>query len=190
MGDCLTKITKNITSNCQTQKAGGLEVKAWIVNRENLTYVQDATNKVLLTSIGVAATTQLYTLTGVKKLLNAGFDRVPKEDRADVYTHYFSFQQFEIKAEDVENVDNIQDAVVIVENKDKTDDGDGVFEVYGLKLGLYPSSDTRRSNDINGARSLELTSLADQEEAVSRYILFDTDYATTKALIEGLETPA
>jgi len=65
-------------------------------------------------------------------------------------------------------------------------DGDGVFAAYGVKYGLYKSTDTRRANDINGARNIELTSLAGQEEKYSNYTLLDTDYATTKALLETL----
>ena len=60
--------------------------------------------------------------------------------------------------------------------------------MYGLKKGLWKSADTRRWNDINGARSIEMTSLAGQEEPYSHYVLLDTDYATTRDLLESLLT--
>lgn len=185
---CTDKLTKNIISNCTTSKSGGLEVKAWIFNRQDLVPTYDVTLPNMLTDMANAATKKSYSITGVKKLLNAGHDAVVAEDRPDKFTHFFSFQQFEFSAEDILNVDNLNDAVIVVENKDKSDDGDGVFIVYGLKKGLWKTTDSQRANDINGARNLELASLAGQEEPYSRYIYLDTDYATTLAALIATET--
>lgn len=183
---CNDGIAKSIISDCTTKTAGNLEVVAYIGNRLDMNFTFDVTNPSLITSITNASTKQMYKITGVRKMLNAGHDLVVADDRPDSYTHYFNFQQFEIDAEDIENVDAIEDAVVIVERKDKTDDGDGVFAAYGVKFGLYKSTDTRRANDINGARNIELISLAGQEEKYSNYTVLDTDYATTKTLLETL----
>ena len=187
MADCAKGITKNIVSNCTTKPVGGLEVKAWIGNRLEITPTYDITNPSKITNLAVDSTKKLFSITGVKKLLNAGFDRVVAEDRPDYFTHFFSFQGFEFKAEDVENLDSISDVVVIVETKEKATNADGTFRVYGLKYGLYPSTDTMRANDIDGARSLELTSLEGQAEPYSNYTLLKTNYATTLALLESLE---
>jgi hypothetical protein len=186
---CVKGIAKAIVSDCTTSGIGGNEIKAWIGNRLEMTFTFDVTNTSLITNIAVASTKQLYPLTGVKKLLNSGYDRVVVDDRPDKFTHYFNFQGFEFKAADVENIDNLEDIVVIVESKDKTDDGDGVFRAFGVKNGLYPTTDTMRANDINGARNVEVTSLEGQAEQWSNYTVLATDYATTKTLLEGLETP-
>jgi len=186
---CVKGIAGDIISDCSTSGIGGNEIKAWIGNRTELTFTYDVTNLSKITNIAVTATKQLYTLTGVKKLLNSGFDRVVADDRPDKFTHYFNFQGFEFKAENVENVDSLEDIVVIVESKDKTVDGDGVFRVFGVKNGMYPTSDSMRANDINGARNVEVTSLDGQAEQYSNYTLLSTDYATTLALLVGLETP-
>ena len=184
---CVKGIALDIISDCNTSGVGGNEIKAWLGNRLEMTPTYDVTNPSKVTALAVDVTKQLYTMTGVKKLLNSGSDRVIAEDRPDKFTHYFSFQGFEFKAANVEGIDNLDDLVVIVESKDKTDTGDGVFRMFGLKYGLYPSSDTMRANDINGARSLELTSLAGQEEIYSNYTLLITDYATTLAALVALE---
>lgn len=183
---CADGISKNIVSNCTTSRSGGLEVEAWVFNRVDLSPTYDVTIENKITDLAVASTKQGYKITGVKKLLNAGHDLVPADDRPDKFAHYFNFQQFEFAAEDILNVDNINDVVIFVENKDKADDGDGVFVGYGVQKGLWKSTDTQRSNDINGARNLELISLAGQEEKYSAFVLLDTDYATTKALLESL----
>lgn len=183
---CIIGISKDITSDCSTSLSGGLEVEAWIFNRDELTPTYDVAEDNLLTSLAMVGVATGFKLTGVKKLLNCGHDIVVSEDRPDKYKHFFSFQGFEILAEDWRNLDDINDVVVVVELKDKNDTGEGVFQVLGLKKGLWKSADTQRSNDINGARNIEMTSLDGQEEPFARYVLLDTDYATTRALLEGL----
>lgn len=186
---CVPGISKIITSTCETATIGGLEIKAWIGNRTEISPTYDVTNTSKVTSLAVEATKQLFPITGVKKLLDAGYDRVVAEKRPDKFKHFFNFEGFEFKTADVENLDSLDDLVVIVEAKDKTDDGDGVFRIYGLKYGLYPSSDTMRSNTENGARIIEISSQDGQEEPWSNYTLLATDYATTLALLVNLETP-
>jgi len=166
--------------------SGGLEVEAWVFNRAELTPTYDGTNGNLVTGLAMVGAAVGYKLKGIKKLLNAGHDLVVAEDRPDKYTHYFSFQGFEILSDDILNLDDINDVVVAVELKDKNDTGEGVFALYGLKKGLWKSADTRRWNDINGARNVEMTSLGGQEEPYSHYVVLDTDYATTRALLESL----
>lgn len=185
---CEVGISKAIVSTCATQGTGSLEVKAWLGNRTDLAIDYNPLAESQITNIAPAVVgKKLYPITGVKKLLNAGFDRVVSDDRADRFTHYFSFQGFEFATADVENFDALSDLVVIVENKDKTDSGDGTFKCYGAKYGLFASTDTLRANDINGARSIELTSMAGSEEPWSQYTVLKTDYATTKAMLVALE---
>lgn len=192
MRDCLLGIKDDIVSDCTTAGTGGNEVKAWIGNRKELEPTYDADNPSLVNDLSligeVSSGVKLFSITGVKRLLDSGFDRVVSENRPDRFTHFFSFQGFEFTAAKVENLDNLKDLVVIVESKDKTDDGDGVFRIFGLKAGLYPSTDTMRANTDNGVRSLELTTLDGDTEPFSNYTLLDTDYPTTLTLLESLET--
>ena len=185
---CTTGIVKNITSDCSTSLSGGLEVEAWVFNRTELSPTYDGTSGNLLTRLAMVGAAVGFKLKGIKKLLNAGHDIVVAEDRPDKYKHFFSFQGFEILHDDILNLDDLNDVVVAVELKDKNDTGDGVFVLYGLKKGLWKSTDTRRWNDINGARNIELTSLDGVEEPYSHYVLLDTYYATTHALLESLLT--
>ena len=183
---CIQGIAKAITSDCTTSLGGGLEVEAWVFNRKDLTVTYDGSQDNLITGLANVGAAVGYKLTGVKDLLNAGHDAVVAEDRPDKFTHYFSFQGFEILAEDITNIDDINDVAIFVELNDKNDTGEGIFVGYGVKKGLWKSSDTRRWNDINGARSVELTSRGGKEEPFSSYVLLDTDYATTRALLESL----
>ncbi len=183
---CITGILKNITSDCSTSLGGGLEVEAWIANRKQLNVTYDTEKENLITGLSMVGTAKAYKLTGIKKLLNACHDIVVAENRPDKYKHFFSFEGFEILSEDIINLDSINDVIVVVELKDKNDTGEGVFAAYGVKNGLWKSTDTQRANDSNGARKIEMTSLDGQEEGYSRYVVFSTDYATTRNMLESL----
>lgn len=187
---CAGGIAKAIVSDCTTSKIGGLEVVAWVFNRVDLeiTYSNTADKENQITTMANAVGKKGYTFTGVKKLLNAGHDIVVADDRPNKYSHHVMMQVFETLTSDVRNADDLDDLIVFVEQKDKNTGGDGTFIGYGVKNGLYKTTDTQRANDINGARNIELASLAGQEEPYSRYILLATDYATTKALLTDLIT--
>lgn len=184
---CTTGISAAILSDCSTKGTAGLEVEAYMFNRNALTITYDGSTANLITDLANIGAGKGYKITGYKKNMNAGSDGVVAEDKPDSWKHYFSFKQYEVAAAKVLNVDNINDVVVFVESKNKPSNGDGVFIGYGCKFGLYKSSDTHRSNDNNAERAIELTSMDGGEEPYSRYVLLDTDYATTKALLESLD---
>ena len=184
---CESKISKAITSNCTTQPVGGLEVEAYIGDRANASPTYDVTDTSKVTALAMTTGT-LFKIKGEVKQLNAGHDRVIVEGLADMFKHYFSFKGFEVDAASVENLDNLKDVFVVVNYKNKTTTGDGVFVIYGLRSGLYPSTDTKRANENNGTRSIELTSLDNQLEKNSQNNYLATDYATTLAALEALLT--
>lgn len=185
---CTSGIAKAITSNCTTQPVGGLEVIAYLFNRDEMTITYDGTLPNKVTNIAAVGSAVMYKLTGTKKNINAGHDRTISEDIADTFKHYLSLKEFSFASDDVSNFDGLGDMCGVVEYKQKSTDGDGVFVGYGFKSGLYVSSDTRRANDANSVRSLELTSRDQEDEPYSQYNVLITDYATTKAALEALLT--
>lgn len=191
MADCVKEILKNITSDCTTIGSGGNEVKGWLINRRDITaFTQDVTNPSKITAFTIASGgKRLWTFTGEKKMLNSGHDAVVSDTRPKKFAHYIGFETFEFDAESTENVDGLEDVVMIIESKDKTADGDGVFRIYGLTNGLFVSSDTQRANDAEGARVIEFNSLEGQGEPYSHWTYHVTDYAGTLADLVGKETP-
>lgn len=185
---CKEDISKDIISTCVTQGVGGNEIKAWIGQRADFDFTYDATNTSKVTGIAAAAGKQLYTATTSLKGINSGFDRVVALGLADRFTHFVALTIMEYDTLSVENVDSIEDVFVVVESKDKTDDGDGIFRGFGLKYGLKIVTDNMRANEANGGRPIELGPVEGDSEPWSQYNILDTDYATTKALLEGLET--
>jgi len=187
---CTVNIAKNITSDCSTIGVGGLETKVWIMNRTNIASYTVGATPSKITAIAMKSTKRAWTITGTKKALNCGFDRVVSDDMPDKFTHYFNFKAYQFTASDVENLDALNDVVVVVESKDKATDADGVYRIFGLEFGLYPSTDTVRANDASGARNIELTSLSGQEETQSQYNFDTGTNAQTLAALVLLETPA
>lgn len=172
-GNCLDGIANNIINDCSTAPTGGLEVKAWVFNRADLSGTEDLANKNLITDLTVEVGKQGYYIQGFKKNLNAGHDLVVSETNVDKYTHYFNFQAWLLDAAAVLNLDGLSDLVVVVEGLNKMTDGDGALQVYGYENGLYKSTDTRRANDGDGSRNIEMTSQAGDEATVSEHIFYD-----------------
>jgi hypothetical protein len=183
---CTDGIVKTITSDCTTAPNGGLEVTMYAFNRLNYTVTYDGTSGCKITGIDRVGEALAYKIKGVKKLFNAGHDAVIADDRPTKWTHFVSFEMFERLAADTINGDNLNDLFIVVEIKDKSTTGEGVFIGYGIKKGLFLATDTRRANDANGARKIELKSLSGQEEPYSEYTVFVTSYAATFAYLEAL----
>jgi hypothetical protein len=186
---CNDGIIAAITSDCTTQKKGGLEVVAWIGYRPDIDFTFNGTNPALITAIANASTKKMVQIKGVRKSLNSGHEIVTTENKPDAWTHFFTLEQYEVDADAILNVDKLEDVVVIYERKHKTADGNGVFVVRGAKYGLYKTEDSKDENAEDGSRMLRLASMEGQAESQSEYIFFDTNYATTKAAVIALETP-
>lgn len=185
---CTSKIGANIVSDCTTMGSGGNEIKAWVYNRDEATLTFDGTYTSKVNGIVFASTKRIWNFTGVKKILNSGWDVVVAEDRPDKYKHSIALQTFSFAASDLENISNLNNVVFVVESKDKGDDG--TFRMYGVKAGLYKTGDTHRANDVNGARVITLESLAGQEENWPTYIFDAGTYAQSLAALVAAETPA
>jgi hypothetical protein len=183
---CSDGISKKITSDCTTSRAGGLEVEGYIINRGDVDITYEGNKITDISKPSEVATIVAYKVKGTRKMLNCGSSLVQADDMPNMYAHKFSFKQFEVLAANRANVDNMNDVIVVVERKHKTSTGEGVFVVLGPKKGLFKTGDSLRENDNNGSRSLELSSMPGQEEEFSQYTYIDTNYATTKAHLETL----
>ena len=182
---CSLKIAKDVLNSCDDIPRAGLEPVAWVINREDIdTVTYDSTVDNLVEAITLNSGTYAYQVTAVKKEGNAGFDLSVSDDTADTYLNYFSFKPYEADAESVKNIDDMQDIVVIAELKgSKTE---GCFVIYGLENGLYKSSGTQRRLDNNGLPIYEFQTEEGQGERYSRFVFWDTDYATSKTVLEAL----
>ena len=186
--ECTKGIAKTIISDCTTQPIAGTEVKAWVGNRLEMVITYDVTNPSKITSIVPASGFQMYPALSVGNGSNPGYDGVFAPNRASRYAHKWNFEGFEFDCASVENIDALEDLIIVSEMRDKPTDGDGTFRAFGVKNGLYKTSDAWTANDIDGARAIEMASQEGAGEKYSNYTVLDTDYATTLAMLVAAET--
>ncbi len=181
---CASGIFQDIVADCTTASRSGFEEVAYIGNRKDIsTFVE--TNGVI-TDLTMKASTYLYKYKGTSKNMNAGHDGSMDDIVGNVFSHYLQIHNFELGADSIKNIDNLQDVFVIVERKQKNASNDGVFLIYGFDVGLYKTSDTRRENENHGARVIELQTRDGEYESKSSDVLNKTDYAATVSLLESL----
>lgn len=180
---CYTAISQNL-SLCGNQRATkGLKEKAWIANNGELTFTR-ADN--LISNIAKVATKRAYVVDSLKDKLNAGQDAAIAETVGTGYKHMFSMISNEKTAAAQKQMDKMDNIVAIVEvNGSKSE---GCFLAYGVQNGLWKTSDTQKALDNNAQRTIEMGSREQMEEEFSCYVVWNTNYATTLAMLVGLET--
>jgi len=183
---CLQTITANITNNCDLPPIAGIEQVVYVIERKKLIASTSVSSNLIDELTKSAPATIGYKIQGYNKSSNAGFDLVVSDTEPDRYTQFFSMVAWGIDADTVEALNDIDDIVVIVENKNKGDDGNGAFEVYGLDTGLWKTSFTKRSNDNGGTFVLEFASKEGQAPTRSHYVYYDTSYTVSKAALDLL----
>jgi len=186
MATCTTGISANLINDCNNQPTAGLESVIYAFNRSEISGTKDTTNPNLMTALSVETGAQGFKIQGYKKTSNVGFDFESEETMPERYPQFFSSIVWGIDAETVKQLNDLNDIVIVVENKNPGQDGDGKFEIYGFDTGLYKTTLTKRSNENGGTFNLEMGSLEGEAPTRSHYVFFDTDAATTKAALEGL----
>ena len=185
--NCNFGIAADILKDCSAPPTAGVEAVAYAFNRSDIDSVTyDQSNPRLVTAITLADGAKAYKIENFKKEIDAGFDLVTSDTNIDKFNQYVKFEAWGIDSDTVKALDELSDLVIIVERKNKGADGNGAFQIYGLQTGLYKSSDTMRANTASGKRIIELTNQAEEESPVSYHVLHDTDYPTTKGVVEAL----
>ena len=111
------------------------------------------------------------------------------------YDHIVNFQVFDISSDQKVNLEKLalSKVVAVIENMNVVGNADSVFEVYGFDAGLEVVLLTRLARDLETGGSFTVnlkTSDNEGKEAKLPLSFWDTDYATTKAKVDALLTPA
>lgn len=190
MTDCEKDALRDITSDCTTPVVGGAEKKSWLIHRKHIEagWTVDATNNSIITDFSIITGEKAQVLKTAKAGLTAGHTKVPAADGFPQYfTHTVGWKNFEKTGAATENIDNLRDMVHITETIDKEVDGDGTFEIRGLKRGLFVTEDTRDLNTDKGVRPVTLASEEGGGEDYAKHTLHVGSYAATLAFLEALE---
>lgn len=183
------KITKDIAKSCEFPLQSGTRDKAKVINFADIVGVEyDATNKAQVVGITLATGAVAFTVDGSKNSIR------PMSKLVDgTYTKRFDHQVemlgFDISPEMKEHFNAGVEGryVVVTENYFQGEDGQSAFEIYGLTTGLEFTVLDREANNSENQGAYQITFLTkDNKEPRLPNALFDTNYATTKAIFDAL----
>ena len=134
-----------------------------------------------------------YAFQGVRQSLTPSYEFVAGNVSVG-YKHMVNFLGFEISQAAKDNYEKmgLGKLFAVIENKNAPGNGDSIFEVYGLNVGLEAAAMTRTPADqeTGGAMSINLaTPEAEGNEPKMPQSWFKTDYGTTLGLVDALLTP-
>ncbi len=182
------KMTLDQALDCDFPLYSGTEDKAKIVAKEDIaTSTFDALTKTISAFTNTTPGSAV-TVDGKNNSIKGRYSRLDVGVHSR-YDHEVEMIGFDISPEakyDLENgVDNKY--VIIIENKFKGDSGKSAFEIYGLNTGLKLQDLSRDSTDTEtqGAFQFRFFTELDKEPKMPAS-LWNTDYATTKAIFDAL----
>lgn len=189
-------ISASILQNCSNPPVAGTGDVLYLINREDIDVVTLDTTGIdphaIVTDITLLSGKLAYKVEG-RNNSNVAGSELQKGTYFDSYQHNVSFVAFDItpatKAQ-IEKMVQRGDLIAIVENNNRSATGNTAFEMYGYASGLDVLTQTRNTGDTDsqGSYMIALGSPEVSKEPHLPYSVFDTDYATTKALLEALTT--
>ena len=185
---CAADIAANIQENCSNRLVGGYTGKGLLIPLSyNPAFTVDAQNPRIITAITLASgqkwcvidnasIEQPFTDSSMKSNAEQGLRRFTKN------VHFLIPSRGAAVAKQIVEplADSAEGYLVVLEKKDRS--GDGSFEVVGYQQGLKVTADGISRNEYENSGSISVTMSCN--EAFSEVVLFDTDYATTKALFD------
>lgn len=188
------RISDDILNDCTLPIVGGTKARLILINAEDVnesSYTYNMTNEEIITAITLDSSpaVRAYQFEGIKNSNEASISLVPTPYSAYV-NHQILFRIFKNVPDAKKQINQMIKGrfIAIVENNYTGESGNGSFELYGKIQGLEISELTRSSADADtqGAYVITLSSPADQKEPALPASIFDTDYATTKAMVDSL----
>lgn len=193
--NCEKLISQNIDVNCDSPMIKGLEGNAVLINRADIkfdTVVFNTTRKNVIESLPLMAGKKGYScyvpgatpFSGLATSLKTGTYINTWDNNAPIV---ILDNGPDVCDKVIDGLANGQ-FVLIVENKHKGS-GDAAFQVYGFYQGLRATAgeNDKYSEDLNGGWSVTLTETGAPKSGL---FLYSTSYTATKALFDGLTSPA
>lgn len=179
-------IAGSIALTCSDQQsAAGVNRRVWLFNIEELAdtkYTIDGSGYV--TAIGFETYKGLYTFTGSKNSHMFESNSVGEEGANKFFTHRGLIKIFSSNPDD----DAIIEALLNANVGAIVEDNNQEFFIYGGYNGMEVTGNggiTRNTQQRNGDTSFNIQMEGEEKNLPLRVL--DTDYATTKALLESYE---
>lgn len=186
------RISANVLFDCDNPLVAGTDDNLFLINKEDwdeAVITRNASNNQLIEGIALATGDLAYKFEGKNSSVEP-MQKLVKQKYAEVYDHEVTFKVFKVNAATKEQLEKMASGkvVAIVSNLFKGASGEAAFEVYGEEIGLEVQELERSLADVDtqGAFNLVLRTPEIAKEAHLPATLYDTDYATTKAIVDGL----
>lgn len=180
-------IASGLTLNCSDPLVSGVVATFYIANKDDIASITyDGTNPMLVTDVTMKASKFFYKYEGQLQSTEPLFTMV-KGKYVNQFEQTVSFLVFDTSPAIKKQIVNMKDGnfVCIIENNYVSTTGDTKYEIYGAGAGLKAESMERNPNDAEslGAFKISLKTQEYARESKPPVSLFDTDLATTEALI-------
>lgn len=177
--------------DCDNPIVPGVNQRLILGNLDDIeSIVYDLVNPTIIKDIVLKAGKLAYVFQGVRQSLNPSYELVPGTVSVG-YNHLVNFLAFQISQIVKDNLERLALGKVwaVIENKNDIGNGNNIFEVYGLKVGLEATVITRvpADQETNGAFTINLSTPENEgKEPKMPQTWFDTDYPTTLAKVNAL----
>jgi len=181
--------------DCENPLAVGLEQRVLIANKEDILTVEYsavAGEENVVTNIIMKAGKTFFEFEGVNETIKAQNSLV-RNSLSNTYKHQVDFSVFEVDNSSLLNLQQMayKPQVAIVFGVNDSTLGNGVFRLYGNQAGLDLVTDEQIHGDAEtgGAQVCQLnTPDSGRSETQKPPVIWQTDYATTLAMINSLLT--
>lgn len=184
-------ITSGTDYDCDNPIVPGVNQRLILGNLDDIESVTyDLLNPTVIDDITLKAAKVAFVFQGVRQSLNPSYELVPGTISVG-YNHIVNFLAFQISQTVKDNLERMAlgKLFAVIENKNNVGNGNSIFEVYGLNVGMEATVITRvpADQESNGAFTINLvTPEAEGKEPKMPQTWFDTDYATTLAKVNAL----
>ena len=188
-------ITIGADYDCENPITPGVNTRLILGNLDDIEAVTyGATTPTVIEDITMKLGKAAFVFQGVRQSLTPSYELVPGTTSVG-YMHLVNFLGFEISQEAKDNYEKmaLSKMFAVVENRNAIGNGNSIFEVYGINVGLEAQVISRVAADqeTGGAFTLNLaTSEADGKEPKLPQSWFKTSYPVTLALVNALLIPA
>lgn len=183
-------LDQDISLDCTNPIQAGTRDKLWIINLDDLNGVTTNVTTGVVEGITLNSGAQAYVVDGQNNSIEPKATMV-EQGYLNMFDHEVMFKGFNVSPAVKKAMNEIKDGrfVAIVENYHRGNGGDAAFEIYGLTTGLEVTELERdpNSEDTQGAFHVKLFTKKNKEPKLPT-TFFLTDYATTKAIVEALES--
>ena len=185
------KISGNILADCNVPMQSGTADRAIIINKDDIESVTvNATNDMVIEAITLKATKVAYQIDGINNSIRPSATLVQLTFKK-MFDHMVQMIGFDISplVKNSLTVGLEGRYVIITENLFRGTAGNSAFEIYGLTVGLELTVLTKDPNNQDTQGGFDFTFATNKnKEPRMPLTFFDTSYAATKVLVDGLLT--